>query len=64
LNGIRNVCYEFFYNINILSALLLPAAEAGITYGQYNLGSMLECGEGVEMDTVKALEWFLMGMLL
>jgi Sel1 repeat len=50
-------------NINILSAFVLPAAEAGLALAQYYLAIMYEDGEGVEANLVKAIEWYKKGML-
>src|SRR5215469_15351469 len=51
-------------NINTLSALLLPAAEAGHAGAQNNLGVIFENGFGVSANPVKAVEWYQKGMLL
>jgi TPR repeat protein len=45
-------------NIDTLSALLSPAAEAGLPAGQNNLGRMYQCGWGVEVNLVKAVELY------
>src|SRR5579864_2872244 len=50
-------------NINILNALLEPAAEAGNSSAQFNLGRMFEDGKGVTADPHKAFEWYQKGML-
>jgi TPR repeat protein len=50
-------------NINTLSALLSPAAEAGNPSAQTNLGDMFYSGEGVQANPVKAVEWYQKGML-
>jgi uncharacterized protein len=57
------VCCEFLKNINILSALLSSAAEAGHAIAQNNLGCMYQHGRGVEANPVKAVEFYQKGML-
>jgi uncharacterized protein len=47
----------------MLSALLSSGAEAGNAKAQNNLGNMYRDGKGVEMDWVKAIEWYQKGML-
>jgi TPR repeat protein len=64
LNGIKKVCCrEFFKNINTLSAVLSPAAEARIPEAQFNLAQIFEFGKGVKVNLVKAFEWYQDGML-
>jgi uncharacterized protein len=50
-------------NINTLSALLSPAAEAGDAVFQYKIGNMYKNGKGVKENVVKAFEWYQKGML-
>jgi uncharacterized protein len=50
-------------NISTLNAFLLPAAESGHVLAQTNLGDMHMNGEGVEVNPVKAVEWYRKGML-
>jgi Sel1 repeat len=50
-------------NITLLSALLSSAAEAGDRYAQCYLGSMYRDGKGVEVNLVKAIEWYQKGTL-
>jgi TPR repeat protein len=47
----------------MLSAFLSPAAEAGLSEAQHNLGWMFEIGERAEANLVKAVEWYQKGML-
>jgi TPR repeat protein len=51
-------------NVNMLSAILSPAAEAGHTEAQHNLGWMYQNGKGVKMDLAKAVEWYQKGMFV
>src|SRR5215472_3758798 len=50
-------------NISTLNALLDPAAEAGNTRAQFNLGVMFRCGERVSADPHKAFKWIQKGTL-
>jgi TPR repeat protein len=50
-------------NINTLRALLSSAAEAGHVDAQNNLGYVLYYGVGIEINLIKAVEWFQKGML-
>ena len=50
-------------NINTLNAFLNPAAEAGHTAAQFNLGVIFKHGKGVSMDLHKAFKWYQKGML-
>jgi uncharacterized protein len=59
----KGVLLQILQNINTLSALLLPAAEAGDIDAQFNLGDMYLTGIGVEANPVKAVEWYQKGML-
>jgi Sel1 repeat len=59
----KGMLSRFLQNINTLSGLLPPAAEAGPPKAQYYLGQMLLRGEGVKANSVKAVEWIRKGML-
>jgi Sel1 repeat len=59
----KGMLSRILQNINTLSALLLPAAEAGHSFAQYNLGWMYYYGKGVEANPAKAVEWYQKGML-
>jgi uncharacterized protein len=59
----KGILLQILQNINTLSALLSPAAEAGLPGAQYKLGCMYRDGEGIETDLVKAVEWIQKGML-
>jgi TPR repeat protein len=50
-------------NVKMLSALLSPAAEAGLSSAQYILGLMFQDGEGVDANPVEAVEWCKKGTL-
>jgi Sel1 repeat len=50
-------------DINILSVLISPAAEAGDAEAQKYLGYMYDCGLGVKKNQAKAVEWYQKGML-
>src|SRR5215468_1697886 len=63
LNGIKKVCCREFFKISTHSALLSPAAEAGLPRAQYNLGVIFDNGLGVSANPVKAVEWYQKGML-
>jgi uncharacterized protein len=60
----KGILLRILQNISTLSAPLSPAAEAGLPLAQNNLACMYLDGEGVEVNPVKAAEWYQKGMLL
>jgi uncharacterized protein len=58
----KGMMLQIIQNINILSALLSPAAEAGLPLAQFNLGCIHQNGKGFKADPAKAVGWILKGM--
>jgi Sel1 repeat len=59
----KGMLSRILQNINTLSVLLSPAAEAGYVKAQYNLGKIFQNGDIVEANPFKAIEWYRKGML-
>jgi uncharacterized protein len=59
----KGILSQTLQNINIFSVLLSPAAQAGNTCAQCNLGCMMSNGKGVKANPAKAVEWYQKGML-
>jgi Sel1 repeat len=59
----KGMLLQILRNINTLSALLSSAAEAGNISAQNNIGYAFEHGKGVEVNLIKAVEWYQKGIL-